>query len=282
MHKNALIVHADDFGLSGKVNEGIIRAHSGGIVTSTSLMANGAAFEEAVSLARNHPTLDVGIHLTAVEEKPLLGGDVVPSLVQENGLFFPHAIQFIKNHLLGKISSDDVRKEFRAQIEKILDAGIHPSHLDSHQHIHILPGIFKITLELAEKFSIPAIRIPRERVSWSTFTNILQVKRFSQFLVLRFLSTIVKSGNIHHADYVAGFLYSGRLNKSNLITLINNLPSHSVVEIICHPGLKDPDSDYSHWNYNWQGELDALSDEEIRSMINMKGMSLISYRELIE
>jgi len=145
-----IIVHADDFGLSEKVNEGILYAHREGILTSTSIMACGPAFDHAVHLIKEVDSLDIGVHLTAIEERPLLSPLYIPSLVTKEGRFYPHAKHFLKNYLLGRISLEEVRLEFTKQIEKILDSGIDITHIDSHQHIHILPGIFKITVSLAK------------------------------------------------------------------------------------------------------------------------------------
>ncbi|HEY4713486.1 MAG TPA: ChbG/HpnK family deacetylase, partial [Aquirhabdus sp.] len=116
-----LIVHADDFGISEQVNDGILKAHLNGILTSTSIMATGAAFDHAVSISNSVPSLDVGIHLTLVEEKPLLEMRQISSLLDNNGRFYGHATIFTKKYLFGKIRIDEVVHELDAQIQKVLD-----------------------------------------------------------------------------------------------------------------------------------------------------------------
>src|SRR5881296_625665 len=118
-----LIVHADDFGLSERINDGIVQAHRHGIVTSTSIMANGEAFAHAVALAQSAPTLDLGIHLTLIEERPVVSPAELPSLVDAAGGLHPHAIQFCQRYFSGRINLKEVRKELEAQVEKVLATG---------------------------------------------------------------------------------------------------------------------------------------------------------------
>ena len=155
-----LIVNADDFGLHAAVNHGIRDAYSGGIVTSTSLMAVGAAFDEAVAIARDCPELGVGVHLTLVGARPV--ASAVASLVDGKGDFCASYPVFLRRYLQGTIRRDEVARELAAQIEKVTQAGIRPTHLDSHQHLHVVPGISAIVLDLARRFAIPAVRIPAE------------------------------------------------------------------------------------------------------------------------
>ena len=141
-----LVVNADDFGLSIKVNEGILCAHQNGILTSTSIMANGMAFQHAVDTWKSNPTLDVGIHLTLVGEKPLLNPDVIPDLVNKKGICHQHAKDFVMKYMMGKISQKQIYQELEAQVVKVLDQGIVISHVDSHQHIHMLPQILSVVI----------------------------------------------------------------------------------------------------------------------------------------
>jgi predicted glycoside hydrolase/deacetylase ChbG (UPF0249 family) len=136
-----LIVNADDFGISEAVNRGIVEAHERGIVTSTSIMATGAKFEHAVELARLRPSLAVGVHLVLTEHRPLIGASAAASLVRSDGSFEPHLRQLLKRRLRGRVSIAEVRRELDEQIRRVRAAGIAISHLDGHQHVHVLPGI---------------------------------------------------------------------------------------------------------------------------------------------
>ena len=155
-----LIVHADDFGMSEAVNLGILEAHERGIVTSTSIMATAPAFEHAVAVAKSRPSLDVGVHLTLTEQRPLIGAEAGASLVGPDGRFAPHLVQFAVRYLRGKVSLAEVRAELDAQIRRVRDAGIAVSHLDGHQHVHVLPGIAAIVADLAAAHGITAVRYP--------------------------------------------------------------------------------------------------------------------------
>lgn len=275
-----LIVHADDFGLSEKVNEGIVDAHRNGIVTSTSLMATGPAFDSAIELARSIPTLDIGIHLTLIEEKPLLRKKEIPSLLSENGCFYGHATSFIKPYLFREVSLLEVEKELDAQIQRILRHGLPVSHLDSHQHIHMLPGIHRIVRKLARKYSIPAIRYPKESIKRYMFKVPGNFSRIMQLFSLIMFCNISRTHGTLHPDKFFGFFSGGNLTKEDLVRILENLEDHSTSEVMCHPGMLDRDNRLGHWNYHWQNELDALTDNDIKNLLSKNNIQLISYADL--
>lgn len=275
-----LIVHADDLGLSARVNEGILQAHRCGILTSASIMANGSASDHAVSICRTLPTLDVGIHLTLVEEQPSLTPDAVPSLVDPAGKLHPHATTFMKKYLAGGIRLEEVGSELEAQIQKVISHGITVSHLDSHQHLHMLPQILNITIRLAGRYGIPVIRLPREPVQLYMFAGTRALPRVLQLMLLNTFCYLGKNRILRRPDHFVGFRFSGRLDKNNLQTLLQSLPCAGTCELMCHPGLEDPDCRYRHWGYHWQEELSALLDPEISDILRQKDIRLVSYRQL--
>ena len=279
-----LIVHADDFGLSERVNEGILLAHTKGLVTSTSIMAVGSAFEHAVELWRAAPSLDIGVHLTLTEEQPLLPAMAIPSLVGGASRFHRHVTNFAKRYALGKIRREEVRLELEAQLRKVLDSGLPVSHMDSHQHVHILPGVFAVVAGLARKYRIPAVRVPHERLSWKLFRQASSLTRALQLLVLNVLShkASVASPLTHRTGHFAGFIFGGNLNLQSLRFLLRHLPGSGTCELMCHPGLDDPQSQYKHWGYQWSAELEALQDPECRSLLQQRNISLISYQDLVQ
>jgi hopanoid biosynthesis associated protein HpnK len=274
-----LIVNADDMGLTERVNEGILQAHQTGIVTSTSIIANGAAFEDAVTRCKKVATLDVGVHLTLVEERPCLKPDLIPTLVDSAGRLHHHATAFVKKYLAGKIQLEEVWRELEAQVRRVLSHGITVSHLDSHQHLHILPQIIDMTVKLARKYDIPAIRVPRESIRTYMFRGAGALPRVLELMVLNGFCFLQQSRIRLRADHVAGFHMAGNLNKKNLQKLLQSLPDDGICELMCHPGLDDPNSRYSHWGYHWQDELEALVDPEIAEYFRQKGIRLVSYRE---
>ncbi len=275
-----LIVNADDFGLSEKVNSGIADAFSDGILRSTSLMAGGRAFDHAVSLAGRLPELGVGIHLTLVEEPAIADAHLVPSLLGENGRLHKSAGIFAARYAAGRIKGSEIRKELEAQILKVKAAGIDISHIDSHQHLHMLPGIFQTVLDLAGKHNIKAVRIPREKPAGHMWVHPEMLPRFIQMLVLNTCCKMAGPPPLVSPDRFVGFFYSGQLTVANLKKTLPHLPDHGTCELICHPGEKDPDSPYRHWGYAWEKELAALLDPEIADWIATRSISLCSYRDL--
>ena len=275
-----LIVHADDFGISEQVNSGILEAHNHGILTSTSIMATGAAFEHAVAMCRTAPTLDVGIHLTLVGERSLVSKELIPSLLDTDGRFYNHATAFTKRYSVGKIRIVEVVRELEAQIQKVLDHGLAVSHLDSHQHVHMLPDIWRAVVELAKKYHIPAVRLAREKLRAYMLQEIGVVTRIAPLIVLNLLAGLRDGSGVRSTDHFVGFFFGGNMVKTNLKTVLQNLPAFGTCELMCHPGHGDAGRHYRHWHYNWTSELAALVDPEIRDLLGRRGVKLISYRDL--
>src|SRR5215831_16969412 len=158
-----LIVNADDLGWTAGVNRGIAEAHRNGIVTSASLIANGAAFDDGVGVARALPAMGVGVHLNLSDGRPLSQG--VPSLVDEQGKLTGGPKQLLIKLARRRLKLAEVEREWNAQIERVRAAGISPTHLDGHKHVHMLPGLFPVALRLAKRHLIAAIRISNETSS---------------------------------------------------------------------------------------------------------------------
>lgn len=275
-----LIVHADDFGLTEEINEGIKQAHVEGILTSTSIIPCSASFEHAVMTAKSLPTLDIGIHLTLVEEKPLSDKHLISSIVTEEGNFFAHAASFFKKYIRGKINTDHVYIELDRQIQKVKDAGLPISHLDSHQHIHILPEVYKEVVKLAEKYKIHAVRVPKEKIRWYMLKP-GRLRRVLELRVLNFICNLSSNANYTKTDYFTGFYYGGNMNTDNLLRTLSGMKNAGVYELMCHPGNLSTTNKYRHWNYLWEEELSALTDPFIRNYLSKKKISLISYTDMI-
>jgi hopanoid biosynthesis associated protein HpnK len=276
-----LIVNADDFGLTTRVNDGVLEAHRRGILTSASIMAVGRAFDHAAQLARGAPALDVGIHLTLVEERPLLPGHEIPSLVGPEGRFLRHADRFVLRYLAGRIDLGDVRRELAEQCRRVLGAGLSPSHLDSHQHLHRLPGVLDVVNELSREFGIPAIRLGHE-------SRVLrQVRhtppgRVALALIMNVLGRRARRRQPSPIDGFLGFLYAGRLGERELLRLLEHLPNRGTWELGCHPGLADAETPYPHWRYHWENELAAVTSPRVRALVARKGIELVGFRDLVE
>ena len=278
-----LIVNADDFGLHAAVNRGILTAHTEGIVSSTSLMAGGAAFDDAVRIARHCPQLGVGVHLTLVGASPLLPVAEVSSLLDESGAFYGSYPLFIKRFLRGKIRLAEVERELAAQIDRVRMAGIQPSHLDSHQHLHVLPGIGGLVLDLARRFSIRAIRIPAEPVAFIGDTP-ATVGRLAGRGGLTMLANLFRqhaaAAGIRTSDHFFGMLAGGQLTEPALLAILRRLPPGDS-ELMTHPGFADESlADAFRWDYQWDAERQALTAPAVRALLAERQIRLISFREL--
>ena len=258
---NNVFIIADDLGLHKSVNEGIFFALKNGLINGASLMANSEAFDDAVIKLKELPSANIGIHMVLVEEKSLLDKNNIPSLVDNNGLMHKnHRVFFIK-YVLGLIKKKEIEKELEAQMEKIINAGINPKFINSHQHLHLLPGIIDITIKLAKKYNIPYIRIVNESLVIGG-----RLTRKIQLLFLRILSSLaakkIKKNNLICNDAFVGFLNAGNLKNADIahsFNLIDKNP-HWHLELGCHPGFEDGEgiAKYAHWKYNWEKELDLL------------------------
>src|SRR5437870_6569975 len=153
-----LIVNGDDLGLTHGINAGIERACREGILRSASAMATGSAVADAAQRLQTLPELGVGLHLTLVGERPVCQPEAIPSLADRDGLLPPSYRTFLRRYLLGVIRPRDVLKEFRAQAAVLSSLGLPLDHLDSHQHLHLLPGLVGLAIQIARENGIRWIR----------------------------------------------------------------------------------------------------------------------------
>lgn len=274
-----LIVNADDFGITAAVNRGIVAAHDRGIVTSTSIMATGLAFDHAVELARSCPRLAVGVHLVLTEHRPLVGATAAASLVDDDGRFPAHVSRLLRKQLRGRVSLADVRRELEAQIVRVRDAGIAISHLDGHQHVHVLPGIAAVVAELAGRHGIGAVRYPAERLRGYMLRSFKHARRVAEQAALRLYCATSPLKHLRRSDDFVGFYFGGRLDEANLATVLAHVGSGRTVELMCHPGDEDMQAS-EDWAYAWAAERDALTSPRIRELVAARGMQLISHRDV--
>jgi predicted glycoside hydrolase/deacetylase ChbG (UPF0249 family) len=256
-----LIVNADDFGFTRDVNAGILEAHRNGILTATTLMATGEAFDDAVRLAKETPSLDIGCHLV------LVGAPGFPLTIP----------QLLRAVALGRIQIYD---ELVRQVRRIFDAGLNPTHLDTHKHTHLLPPVLEAVARISEEFRIPWVRRPFDfplqpgGVGW---TN-----RLMRLMNGRFRSALAR----HHCrstDWFAGFRLTGSYQSGDLAELIRALPE-GVTEFMCHPGRCGADlrSARTRLKESREQELRALIAPEIRTILTEAGVKLANFRDLSE
>lgn len=281
--KKQLIINADDFGIHPAVNEAVRKAATEGILTSTSLMAGGDAFDEAVEMARSMPSLGIGIHLTLVGGiKPVLPPSEVPSLTWDNGVFCHDYGKLIVRDLEGKISLSEVYAEWDAQIQKIMNTGLPVTHMDGHQHMHMWPHFYPIARDLAKKYHISCMRVPDEDVLFGMKDGhiIRWAAKNGLSLLSRMHRSDLKKNHIRTNDHFFGMLYGGHLSPERFAKFILQTRP-GITEIMCHPSADTRAmEDTFHWGYHGEDELAGLLADINRELIEKKQISLISYRDV--
>jgi chitin disaccharide deacetylase len=241
-----LLVTADDVGLHPGMTEGAIRAHQQGIVTACSIVANGAAFDDAVARLRDVPSLEVGVHLTLVEERPL------------TAIRFPKKYtSFVPLYLARVIPLRAIERELRAQIERVLATGLRVTHLNGHQHLHLLPRIFRVVRRLASEYNIGYVRIVDDRGG------------AARPLSMRALSALGRKARRPGLtnDRTIGVAVAGHLD--DVVPLLDHV--EGVTELVTHPGVGV--SGYG-WGYDWDRETRALCDPRLREELARRVIAL--------
>ena len=287
-----LIVNADDLGWTSGVNRGIAEAHRRGLVMSTSLLANGRAFADGATVAQNNPDLGVGVHLNLSDGPSTAPSAAVKSLLNEAGELEGGPESWLLKIAKCRLLPEDVEREWDAQIQKVRDAGIQPSHLDGHKHVHMLPRLFEIALRLAKKHGIRAIRVSHEDSKLRAIlsagkdqkTSVL-VKQGVQARGLKLLARDAKDmahrAGIASTDYFCGIAQTGVLMCEGVEGLLQILPE-GTTELMCHPGYADEElrQTRTRLQESRQAELAILTDASIRKLVATQGIRLINFRDM--
>jgi chitin disaccharide deacetylase len=288
-----LIVNADDFGFTLGVNRAIVEAHTRGIVTSATLMANGRAFEDAVRLAKTVPRLSVGCHVVLIDGEPVLDAERLPSLTvaDSGGARFRDGLKsFAARALAGRLNSDEIELEASAQIHKLQSAGLTVSHIDTHKHTHLFPQVLQPLLRAARACGVRAVRNPfgpRKPLRSSDllarpslWTRYGEVK-ILRLLAAKFRNTANQQGMVT-PDGTFGVVVTGALDEK-LFRAIARIIPEGTWEFVCHPGYYDDDlkSAKTRLRQSRETELRVLTMPEARQLLSDQGIALISYRELV-
>ena len=289
-----LIVNADDFGLTAGVNRAIVEAHRGGVVSSATLMANGAAFDDAVTAARSIPNLSVGCHVVLVDGTPVSPPGSLDTLLAirsaEPGKFYSSLSAFAARAMLGGFDPDQLVAEVTAQIKKIQAAGIQVTHLDTHKHAHIFPEILAALLRAARICGVRAIRntfVPVKAMSrqfkgksglWKRYGQVRMLHTFS-----RQFGRQTKRAGLLTPDGVVGVVETGSVDDSLLRQTLASLPE-GTWELVCHPGYNDADLGAIHTRLleSREEERRLLTSPELRKFLEEQKIRVINYREFIE
>jgi predicted glycoside hydrolase/deacetylase ChbG (UPF0249 family) len=283
-----LIINADDFGLTPGINRAIAELHQAQALTSTTLMATGPAFDDAVAVARANPTLGVGCHIVLTDGVPVSPPESIPTLIgPDRKTFRPSLLDFVQALLRGKISPDDIEREATAQILKLQRAGIKITHLDTHKHTHLFPAVLRPLLRLAEQYSVRAIRHPFEQ-SWSLALGHgnrirrLQVKLLGSLKTRFECQPQIRSAHVLTTSGTIGISATGNLYGQTLHEILHAMPAEGAFELCCHPGYNDSDLDRITTRLRTHRDIErhALLTEIPALALHPNAPQLINYGEL--
>jgi chitin disaccharide deacetylase len=283
-----LIVNADDFGFTAGVNRAIVEAHVRGVVTSSTLMATGAAFEDAVQLVKNAPNLSVGCHVVLIDGEPILDCEQIPTLTASQR-FRDGLRMFALRALTHRIDKDEVAAETTAQIRKLQAAGVSVSHVDTHKHAHLFPQILRPLLRAASDCGVGAIRNPfgprlplrssqllaRPNL-WTRFAEVRVLHRFAG----KFREAVDREG-FAAPDGTLGIEVTGTLDETLFHAIARSIPD-GTWEFVCHPGYNDSElqATKTRLRESRGTELRVLTLPAAREVLLHQGVELISYRDL--
>ena len=240
-----LIVNADDFGMTAGVNRAVAELHAAGALTSTTLMACGAAFQDAVRIAHEQPTLGIGCHIVLVDGTPTGATWNGSSLLAPNGAFTTSMADFATAIAARYTKPEHIEREVEAQIGKLQDAGINVTHVDTHKHTHLLPTVARAVMRGARRMGMQRIRNPFEP-AWCSALSPAPVSRRVPFRLLHnlsgFFDRLLAEEGLRSTDASLGLIATGSLTTAVLQRILNAAPAGEY-ELVCHPGYNDADLD---------------------------------------
>ena len=283
-----LIINADDFGLTRGVNRAIAEAHDRGLVTSTTLMANGPAFGDAVQLSKFSALWSVGCHVVLLDGEPLIDPNRLSSLVapHDSQRFRDGLVSFAARAFARQLDPDQIEAEATAQIRKLQSHGVAVSHVDTHKHTHTFPVVLEGVLRAARTCGVDAIRNPFDVIAVDFVRAQKGLwKRYAQAKTLRglaghFRKAVARAG-LRTPDGTLGIVVTGRLDAGLFHAIAEAMPEGSW-EFVCHPGYVDDDlrSVSTRLRQSREQELAVLTSSEARQALAERGVELISYRQL--
>ena len=276
-----IIINADDFGRHAEINRAVEEGLVHGCLRSATVMPGGAAFAGAIDIARRHEELGLGVHFTLVDGHPILPPEEIPSLVGSEGDFLPDHTALLKRYLKGSINLEEVRRELAAQLQKVEATGIPISHVDSHQHMHTLPGIIDIVLDLAARAGIRAVRTSRTPLFAGAFGGLGQlVGRLGLSTLARLAACKAHRRGLLTPDNFAGIVAGEAVSEGELLHLIAHLPQ-GTTEVMMHPGMKnDVLQEDSGWQHDFEAELAAILSPRVGEALRKAEVEPVNFRHL--
>ena len=276
-----LIIVADDFGLSAGVNRGIMETHRAGLVKSASLIVNLPGFDDAVRACSSAPALETGLHLNLTCGLPSAPAAKVPSLLGPDGGFLSLPA-LLRRLVTGSMPAAELREEISAQLKEMKDSGLKISYIDSHRHVHMVPRLFRICMELAAENGIGAIRLHDERLSGIFRWRGQAVKRFGLKFLSRWMTGECRRASLKAAPNVLGTrLFDEKLREANpYVDYVSGvLPGFNLM--ICHPARVDGDLEaLDAYTAPREIELKCLLDPRFREALDRAGVVLSTHGEM--
>jgi hopanoid biosynthesis associated protein HpnK len=303
-----LIVNADDFGRTTEINAAVVQAHDAGIVTSASLMVAAPVAIEAVALARERPTLAVGLHVVVLGGKAILPPEAIPHLVDADGRFPRQAFAAGVRYFFSTAAREELAREMRAQFEAFRETGLLLSHVDGHHHMHLHPTVFALLLPLAREYGARGVRVSvADELLFSLRGDAAHLwLKTGWKIVFFFLAAnarrLARHRPVPAADRVYGLMQTGHVTEDYLVRLFERVagapagrPTGSgarargrvrdqtrdlrnpgavpVVEIFCHPSLR---CESEHLGPN-PGDLAALVSPVVADSVLKYQLELTTY-----
>ncbi|MFA5238966.1 MAG: ChbG/HpnK family deacetylase [Phycisphaerae bacterium] len=272
-----IVINADDFGVSSSVNQAVAQAHSNGVLTSATIMANMPAADEAVKIAKQNPNLGVGVHLNLFKGKPLSKDKSVECLLNAEGDFAFSPAKLSLLSLLRRKIRNAIRIELAAQIQWVIDNGIKPTHLDSHKHIHNFPVVFSIVCGLAKQFQIPAVRFsfePKQLLSMPWPLSSEGGRESAKTIRIMAKINRIQNSAFLKTDCLLGVSHIGRIDV-NFFKAVALYNSAATAEVMTHPGLDNGQNKMQR-----KGEFEALCSERTKKYLMDAGIRLVHYGNL--
>lgn len=268
-----LIVNADDFGRSSAINQAVLQAHRDGILTTASLMVNGPAFEEAVEMAQQNPSLGVGLHLTLVCGRSTLPREQIPGLVNEHNEFSQAPVAAGFRYFARRSLRSQLQQEIAAQFNRFHQTGLPLDHVNGHLNLHLHPTIFELLMEEARAWKIHWFRLTHDPF----WLNLCLARgqwcyRLSHAVIFTLLARRaepqLRQKGIRYTRSVFGLLQSGQVSESFVLALLPRLPGGDT-ELYTHPSMDER-----------RGEFAALISPQVKARVQQLKIKRIRYQDL--
>ena len=285
-----LIINADDFGLTPGVNAAISECAKRGVLRSTTIMANGPAFDDAVRAGKDMAGVGIGVHFVLTGLDPLSPPGRLPVLAGPTGMLPSGPWELLKLVITRKGVLEEIKRELLVQAEKVLDSGITPTHFDTHKHVHIIPAVLDILLEIANRFSVKWIRNPFD--SLGDWRHLLHVQDKGTFLKqyatvlcsrsawLSFMLRVRKSG-VRVPGFFHGVSLTGIMNEKAFLRIAAHLKP-GISELMTHPGTLDEElvRRKTRLLHSREVEKDILLSETVKQSFHENNIVLSHFGEV--